>query len=156
MWPYTVCEVEALATPRGKLASRVLAMPADTNPAGDIFGGWIMALMDASGAMAASEYAQCRVVTVAVTDMAFLQPVKVGDTVCCYAALGRIGRTSLTFHIEVWVLRGRGGRRKVTEAEFRFVCVDENGRPQPPYSRPELPSADDAEHGAADHSAAAR
>ncbi len=131
MWPYTVEEAEAWSLPRGELASRVLAMPADTNPAGDIFGGWIMSLMDSSGAMAAAHYARGRVVTVAVTDMSFHQPVRVGDTVCCYAALVRVGRTSLTFHIEVWVLRsGHGTRTKVTEAEFTFVSVDESGEPQ--------------------------
>ena len=97
MWPYTVEEAEAWPAPeahgepapRGELASRVLAMPADTNPAGDIFGGWIMSLMDSAGAMAAAAYAHGRVATVAVTDMSFHQPVKVGDTVCCYAALVR-------------------------------------------------------------------
>jgi acyl-CoA thioesterase YciA len=138
MWPYTVEEAEAWPAPeahgepapRGDLASRVLAMPADTNPAGDIFGGWIMSLMDSAGAMAAAEYAHGRVATFAVTDMSFHQPVKVGDTVCCYAALLRVGRTSLTFHIEVWVLRaGHGMRTKVTEAEFTFVSVDESGEP---------------------------
>ncbi len=138
MWPYTVDEAEAWAaptshdmpTPRGELASRVLAMPADTNPAGDIFGGWIMSLMDSAGAMAAAACARGRVATVAVTDMSFHHPVKVGDTVCCYAALVRVGRTSLTFHIEVWVLRaGHGLRTKVTEAEFTFVSVDESGEP---------------------------
>ena len=118
--------------PRGDLASRVLAMPANTNPAGDMFGGWIMALMDAAGAMEASRRAGGRVATVAVTDMTFLQPVKVGDTVCCYAELSRAGRTSLAFHIEVWVLRaGLGERTKVTEAEFTFVALDATGVPQP-------------------------
>jgi acyl-CoA thioesterase YciA len=131
MWPYTIEETETWSMPRGDLASRVLAMPADTNPAGDIFGGWIMSLMDSSGAMAAASFAHCRVVTVAVTDMSFHHPVKVGDTVCCYAALVRVGRTSLTYHIEVWVLRaGHGTRTKVTEAEFTFVCVDESGEPR--------------------------
>jgi acyl-CoA thioesterase YciA len=105
-------------------------MPADTNPAGDIFGGWIMSLMDSAGAMAAAAHAHGRVATVAVTDMSFHQPVKVGDTVCCYAALVRVGRTSLAFHIEVWVLRaGHGVRTKVTEAEFTFVSVDDSGEP---------------------------
>jgi acyl-CoA thioesterase YciA len=131
MWPYTAEEAESWSAPRGELASRVLAMPADTNPSGDIFGGWIMSLMDASGAMAASSFAKCRVVTVAATDMSFHHPVKVGDTACCYAALVRVGRTSLTYHIEVWVHRaGHGARTKVTEAEFTFVCVDDTGEPQ--------------------------
>ena len=137
MWPYTVEEVEALSAPRGELASRVLAMPADTNPSGDVFGGWIMALMDSAGAMAAMRQAQGRVATVAVTRMTFHQPVRVGDAVCCYADLVRSGRTSLAYHIEVWVLRsGRGTRMKVTEAEFTFVGIDEHGEPQP------LPRAD--------------
>jgi acyl-CoA thioesterase YciA len=131
MWPYTAEEAEAWSEPRGELASRVLAMPADSNPNGDIFGGWIMSLMDSAGAMAASSLARGRVVTVAVTDMSFHHPVRAGDTVCCYAALVRVGRTSLTFHIEVWVLRsGHGTRTKVTEAEFTFVSVDESGEPR--------------------------
>jgi acyl-CoA thioesterase YciA len=118
-------------SPRGELAARTLAMPADTNPAGDIFGGWIMSLMDAAGGITATHCAQGRVVTVAVTDMAFLQPVKVGDVVCCYTDPVRIGRTSLTLHVEVWVLRqGRGERIKVTSAEFTFVALDESGRPR--------------------------
>jgi acyl-CoA thioesterase YciA len=87
--------------PRGELAARTLAMPADTNPAGDIFGGWIMAQMDAAGGITATRWAQGRVVTAAVTDMAFLQPVKVGDVVCCHTDPVRVGQTSLTLHIEV-------------------------------------------------------
>jgi acyl-CoA thioesterase YciA len=118
--------------PRGGLAARTLAMPADINPSGDIFGGWIMAQMDAAGAITATRWAQERVVTVAVTDMAFLHPVKIGDVVCCYTDPVREGRTSLTLHVEVWVLRqGKGERVKVTSAEFTFVALDEQGRPRP-------------------------
>jgi acyl-CoA thioesterase YciA len=118
--------------PRGELAARTLAMPADTNPAGDIFGGWIMSFMDAVGGITATRWAQGRVVTVAVTDMAFLQPVKVGDVVCCYTDPVRLGRSSLTLNIEVWVLRqGRGERVRVTAAEFTFVALDESGKPRP-------------------------
>ncbi len=121
-----------LSGPRGELAARTLAMPADTNPAGDIFGGWIMSLMDAAGGITATRCAQGRVVTVAVTDMAFLRPVKVGDVVCCYTDPVRTRRTSLTLHIEVWVLRqGRGERVMVTSADFTFVALDEGGRPRP-------------------------
>ena len=117
--------------PRGELASRTLAMPADCNPKGDIFGGWIMALMDSAGKMSATPYAGGRVVTVAVSNIAFLQPVHVGDTVCCYTEVKRIGRTSITLDVEVWVLRqGQGERVRVTEAEFTFVAVDEDGRPR--------------------------
>ena len=119
------------AGPKGELASRTLAMPADSNPRGDIFGGWIMALMDAAGKMTATPYAGGRVVTVAVSNIAFLAPVHVGDTVCCYTGLKRRGRTSITLDVEVWVLRqGQGDRVKVTEAEFTFVAIDEAGCPR--------------------------
>jgi acyl-CoA thioesterase YciA len=118
--------------PRGELASRTLAMPADTNPLGDIFGGWIMSLMDGAAKMSATRHAGCRVVTAAVSNIAFLAPIKVGDTVCCYTELKRTGRSSLTLDVEVWVLRqGQGERVKVTDAEFTFVAVDEAGRPRP-------------------------
>jgi acyl-CoA thioesterase YciA len=117
--------------PRGELASRTLAMPADTNPRGDIFGGWIMSLMDAAGAMTASARAKGPVATVSVSNIAFLRPVQVGDSVCCYTDVTRIGRTSITLCVEVWVRRhGQGDRIKVTEAEFTFVAIDDNGRPR--------------------------
>ncbi len=124
--------LEAIIEPRGELASRTLAMPADTNPTGDIFGGWIMALMDTAALMTATRQGRGRVVTVAVSKIAFLEPVKVGDAVCCYTDLARVGRTSITLAVEVWVLRqGQGERVKVTEAEFTFVAVDDAGRPRP-------------------------
>src|SRR5271165_1432523 len=117
--------------PKGELASRTLAMPADCNPKGDIFGGWIMALMDSAGKMSATPHAGGRVVTVSVSNITFLQPVHVGDTVCCYTEVKRTGRTSITLDVEVWVLRqGQGERIKVTEAEFTFVAVGEDGRPR--------------------------
>src|SRR5690349_14193770 len=121
----------AAAEPRGELASRTLAMPADANPSGTIFGGWIMALMDAAAAMTATRHAAGRVVTVAVSNIAFLEPVQVGDTVCCYTDVTRTGTTSVTLHVEVWVLRqGKGERVRVTDAEFTFVAVNDNGKPQ--------------------------
>jgi acyl-CoA thioesterase YciA len=120
------------AEPRGELAVRTLAMPADTNPAGDIFGGWLMSLMDVAGGIAAGGLAQGRVATVAVTDMVFLRPVKVGDVICCYTDLARMGRTSLTFRVEAWALRQRPGDRiKVTSADFTYVALDGDGRPRP-------------------------
>jgi acyl-CoA thioesterase YciA len=134
MWPYTDRETKFLdlPQPRGELAARTLAMPADTNPAGDIFGGWLMSLMDAAGSITATRRAEGRVVTIAVSNIAFLRPVKVGDVVCCYTDVLRIGRTSLTLCVEVWVLRqGRGSRVKVTAAEFTFVVLDEAGHPRP-------------------------
>ena len=139
MWPYTDVENEALAEPRGVLAARTLAMPAHTNPSGDIFGGWIMSLMDAAGAITATRRAEGRVVTASVSNIAFLQPVKVGDVVCCYADVIRVGRSSMTLCVEVWVLRQcRGNRVKVTAAEFTFVALDDAGKPRPIAN---LPSA---------------
>jgi acyl-CoA thioesterase YciA len=129
--------------PRGELASRSLAMPTDINPMGHVFGGWIMSLMDCAGKMTATQHAGGRVVTAAVSNIAFLQPVQVGDTVCCYTALIRRGRTSITLGVEVWVLRqGQGERIKVTDAEFTFVAVAENGtkRPLPRPDRAVSPS----------------
>ena len=134
MWPYTEREAGFLMPPqpRGELAARTLAMPADTNPSGDIFGGWIMSLMDAAGAITATRHAEGRVVTASVSNIGFLQPVKVGDVVCCYTDIIRLGRSSMTLCVEVWVLRqGRGERVKVTAAEFSFVALDENGRSRP-------------------------
>src|SRR5580704_3192477 len=119
------------SAPRGDLASRVLAMPTDTNPKGDIFGGWIMSLMDMAGKMSATTIANGRVVTVAVDRIVFRQPVKVGDVVCCYTQTLKTGRSSITLSIEVWALRqGQGDRIKVTDAVFTFVAVDDDGRPR--------------------------
>ncbi len=127
----SLASIEPRGEPRGELAARVLAMPADTNPAGNIFGGWIMALMDTAGMMTATKVAESRVVTVTVTNITFLSPVYVGDVVCCYADVVRVGRSSLTLALEVWALRaGQGQRIKVTAAEFTFVALDDAGRPR--------------------------
>src|SRR5271165_1777200 len=102
------------AQPRGELSLRTVAMPADTNPAGDIFGGWIMSLMDLAAGVAAASRAKGRVVTAAVSNLAFLRPVHVGDVVCVYTEVTRIGRTSITLGVETWVLRrGQGERVRV-------------------------------------------
>ena len=128
------------AVPQGELASRTLAMPADTNPRGSMFGGWIMSLMDAAGSMTATKYAASGVVTAAVSDISFLEPVRVGDVVCCYTRVVRLGTTSVTLGVEVWALRqGRGARVKVTNAEFTFVAVSRSGRPQPLSRKSETP-----------------
>jgi len=125
------------AQPRGKVLLRTLAMPADTNPNGDIFGGWIMSQMDIGGGILAKETAQGRIVTVAVDSIKFIKPVQVGDVVCCYGELVRIGNTSITIRLEVWVnpiLRGNPGgaeRFKVTEATFTYVAIDDNGNKRP-------------------------
>jgi acyl-CoA thioesterase YciA len=121
--------VRTASEPRGDLASRVLAMPTDTNPKGDIFGGWIMSLMDMAGKMSATTIANGRVVTVAVDRIVFRQPVQVGDVVCCYTEIVRTGRSSITLSIEVWAMRqGQGERLKVTDATFTFVAVDGHDR----------------------------
>jgi len=119
------------AEPVGELALRTVAMPADTNPQGHIFGGWLMSLMDLAAGVAAGSIAKGRVATAAVSNLAFLQPVHVGDVVCCYSSLVRIGRTSIAIHVEAWVLRkNRPPRMKVTAAEFVMVAVDDAGRPR--------------------------
>jgi acyl-CoA thioesterase YciA len=133
MWPDSECEAAAVdqVRPRGELAARTLAMPADINPSGDIFGGWIMSLMDSAGAITATRLAEGRVVTAAVSNISFLHPVKIGDVVCCYTDLIRIGGSSITLCVEVWVLRqGQGARVRVTAAEFIFVALDHHGRPR--------------------------
>ena len=122
--------------PQGELLLRTLAMPADTNPNQDIFGGWIMAQMDIGGGILAAEIAQGRIVTVAVQQMNFIRPVKVGNVVCCYGRCVRVGNTSLQIKIEVWVKTLMNDklteeRRLVTEAVFTYVAIDAGGNPRP-------------------------
>jgi acyl-CoA thioesterase YciA len=118
--------------PKGELSLRTVAMPADTNPAGDIFGGWIMSLMDLAAGISAGTRAKGRVATAAVSKLSFIQPVKVGDVVCVYTDIIRTGRTSVTLEVETWVLRrGQGDRTRVTAAEFVLVAVDDHGKPRP-------------------------
>jgi acyl-CoA thioesterase YciA len=118
--------------PRGELTVRLIAMPRDTNSNGDIFGGWVLSQMDQAGGIAAAEKAQGRVVTIAIDAMTFIRPVKVGDVLCVYTAVDRVGRTSMKVHIEAWAQRFRTHHReKVTDATFTFVAVDESGRPRP-------------------------
>lgn len=117
--------------PRGEMCTRTLAMPKDTNPSGDIFGGWLMSQMDIAGGVLASQIAEGRIATVAVDAMTFHRPVYVGDVLCVYGDIERIGNTSLTLHLEAWVLRkNQNPRIKVTEATFTFVAIDANGRPR--------------------------
>lgn len=121
--------------PHGNLTIRTLAMPADTNPAGDIFGGWVMSQMDIAGAIAASERAGGRVVTVAVEAMTFIAPVKIGDVLCVYTEIRRVGTTSITVAIEAWARRNRlADRVQVTKGHFVYVSLGEDGqkRPVPP------------------------
>lgn len=129
-------EIDTESEPRGELALRTLAMPADANPNGDIFGGWLMAQMDIAGGITAFSRAGGRVATVAVDGFTFHLPVQVGDVLCCYADIIKVGRTSVTIRVEAWVLRQREKKRreKVTEGIFTFVAIDENRnkRPVPP------------------------
>lgn len=116
--------------PEGELTLRTLAMPADVNVNGDIFGGWVLSQMDIAAGIIAGTRAGGRVTTVALDAMKFIRPVKVGDVLCIYGRIDRVGRTSMAIGIEAWVLRNRiGQREKVTEAMFTFVAIDENGRP---------------------------
>ena len=118
--------------PHGDLTVRLIAMPADTNANGDIFGGWVLSQMDQAGGIAAVERAEGRVVTIAVEAMTFIRPVKVGDVLCVYTSVEKVGRTSMKIHIEAWARRFRThSREKVTVASFTFVAIDDDGRPRP-------------------------
>jgi acyl-CoA thioesterase YciA len=124
--------MDATNTPTGELTLRTLAMPADANAAGDIFGGWVMAQMDLACGIRAAERARGRVVTAAVQEMAFAMPVKIGDTLCVYTEIARVGRTSMTLKVETWAQRYLTHvMEKVTEATFVMVALDAEGRPTP-------------------------
>jgi len=114
----------------GELTLRTLAMPTDANPAGDIFGGWVMSQMDLASGIRAAERARGRVVTAAVKEMAFQLPVKVGDTLNVYTEVTRVGRSSITLQVEAWAQRARHRvLEKVTAGTFIMVALDENGQP---------------------------
>ncbi len=107
-------------------------MPKDTNPFGDIFGGWLVSQMDLAGSLIAQKYSKKRVSTVAINQMSFQKPVKVGDEVSCYAYIKSFGQTSLTIHIEAWVTSPLSeDTHKVTEGTFVFVALDDQGHPSP-------------------------
>ena len=117
--------------PHGELTVRLVAMPADTNANGDIFGGWVLSQMDQASGIAAVERAHGRVVTIAVNAMTFLRPVKVGDVLCVYTSIESVGRTSMKVHIEAWAQRFiTHFKEKVTDAVFTMVAIDDNGRPR--------------------------
>ncbi|MCA1405244.1 acyl-CoA thioesterase [Ensifer sp. IC3342] len=118
--------------PNGELTLRTLAMPGDANAAGDIFGGWVMAQMDLSCGIRAAERARGRVVTAAVKEMAFALPVKIGDTLCIYTDIIKVGRTSMTLKVEAWAQRYLSHvMEKVTDAIFVMVALDSTGKPTP-------------------------
>ena len=120
--------------PEGKLLLRTVAMPADTNANGDIFGGWIMSQMDMGGGILAKEIASGRVVTVTVDAMTFYKPVKVGHVVCCYGKCVNIGNSSMSIKLEIWVKpilsELSSDRYCVTEGVFKYVAINENGKPR--------------------------
>ena len=117
--------------PAGDAELRTVAMPADTNPYGDIFGGWLLSQMDVAGGTHAMARTGGRVATVGIEAMSFHRPVYVGDLVSCHCRTGRIGRTSIAVHVETWVRRARTGRApeeiKVTEGMFTYVALDDGG-----------------------------
>ena len=116
----------------GEPQLRTIAMPADLNAGGSVFGGWTLSQMDLAGGSFAAERAGGRVVTVAIDAMRFLRPVAIGDEVSCYCTAEEVGDTSLKVKIETWA-RGRGRERpveKVTEGVFTFVAIDDNGHPR--------------------------
>jgi acyl-CoA thioesterase YciA len=118
--------------PRAEPALRAVAMPADANPHGDIFGGWLLSQMDLAGTMTATRRAKGRTVTVAITAMTFHRPVFIGDEVTCYAEIIKVGRTSITVKVESWVRRGIGDEQiEVTEGIFTYVAVGEDRKPCP-------------------------
>jgi acyl-CoA thioesterase YciA len=125
--------------PCGDLCTRTLAMPADTNQNGDIFGGWLLSQMDIGGGIFASKIAKSRTVTVAIDAMNFRKPVYVGDLVSVHATLVRIGKTSITVHLEAWVMRRKEVQFiLVTDGNFTYVAIDDQGHPQqvPQAGRP--------------------
>jgi acyl-CoA thioesterase YciA len=125
-------------SPKGELSIQTLAMPADTNANGDIFGGWIVSQMDLAAGVLARKIAKGRAATVAIHSMTFLKPVHVGDLVSCYVSLVKQGNTSMTMNVEVWALpTTQGEPYQVTDGVFIFVAIDDEGRPR------QVPKQDD-------------
>jgi acyl-CoA thioesterase YciA len=117
--------------PKGELVIQTVAMPADANAYGDIFGGWLVSQMDVGAAVLAHQRAHNRVTTVAIDKLVFIKPVYVGDLVCCYANAVKTGHSSITIHLQVFVSRMRiGAHEQVAEGTFTFVAIDENGHPK--------------------------
>lgn len=118
-------------TPRGEITIQTLAMPADTNANGDIFGGWLVSQMDLAAGVLAKKIAKGRVATVAINSMTFLKPVHVGDVVSCHVEVVKLGKTSMTIAVEVWSeTLACGETYRVTEGTFVFVAIDDHGKPR--------------------------
>jgi acyl-CoA thioesterase YciA len=125
-------ETQAEIKPSGRLVIQIVAMPADTNANGDIFGGWVVSHMDMGAGVEGRRRARSRVVTVAIDGLVFIKPVAVGDTVCYYANLLKVGRTSMQIQMEAWTIpMTQDGSTKVAEGIFTFVAIDEEGKPRP-------------------------
>lgn len=121
-----------ITAPRGEITIQTLAMPADTNPNGDIFGGWLVSQMDLAAGVLAKKTSRGRAATVAINSMSFLNPVHVGDVISCYAELVQLGNTSMTVNVEVWKeTLATGEKMCVTEGTFVFVAIDAQGKPRP-------------------------
>lgn len=122
--------------PTGELVIQTLAMPTNTNPNGDIFGGWLMSQMDLAAGILAKQRSRGRAATVAIDSMSFLQPVHVGEIVSCYVELIHLGHTSMRIKVEVWKENFTTGKKiQVTVGTFTFVAIDEQGRPRPVEKR---------------------
>lgn len=131
--PRLVLSPQILPDDGGELVLRVMPLPADVNPNGDIFGGWIMAQVDMAGAVLPSRVAKGRIATVAVNQFVFKQPVSIGDLLSFYARITRIGRTSISVHVQVFAERNPANLHvvKVTEADLTYVAIDGQGQPRP-------------------------
>ncbi|MGI9286533.1 MAG: acyl-CoA thioesterase [Pseudomonadales bacterium] len=122
-------EMDTAPSPAGELTMQTVAMPKDTNASGDIFGGWLVSQMDLAAMVAAQRVAKGRVATVAIDEMNFMVPVKVGAVVSCFADISSVGRSSIHVQVEVWIAnQGSTELNKVTEGMFVFVAIDDNGR----------------------------
>lgn len=120
------------AQPQGELTVRTMAMPRDTNPIGDIFGGYLLSQMDIAGGIYTQKIAQGRTVTIAVDSMTFHKPLNVGDILCCYCDTIKVGRTSIAVKIEAWTIRKfQSDREKITEGVFTYVAIDDQRKPRP-------------------------
>ena len=122
--------MDTVREPVGQLSIKTLAMPADTNPTGHIFGGWVVSQMDLAGSYIARKYTPSHIVTVAIESMSFIKPILVGDFVCCYTRLIKTGNTSITVGIETWAMGPHADRRRlVTEGVFVYVAVNDSHQP---------------------------
>lgn len=118
--------------PEGELVIRTMAMPKDTNGSGDIFGGWLISQMDIGSAILAMKTTKRRTATVAIDKMVFVKPVQVGDVICCYAKVQRIGNTSVTMQVQAWARNFKTDESiQVAEGLFTFVALDAQGKPTP-------------------------